>query len=391
MESRGKIEFANTLRGFAAVFVLISHYYGVFWLNRSATASLIHSPELPISTHAVPNYIALINSWSSFDAGAFGVALFFLISGFVIPFSLSKVGGLSFLIGRGFRIVPTYVVGFTISLMSLWLIGKYFSVAWPFSGKEVFIHYVPGLRDMLWSRNIDGIIWTLEIEVKFYLLCAVVSSLFKERSAKVFLVPLLIIPAHLYFSGLLPALLQEGSTWYTTLSALVFSATFVVFMFIGVAFHYSYQKIISERKTMFLVALLFAAFCYLWQSGPLASSKSQLWSYGFALLVFIFAYAFPTIFKANKFFDFLANISYPLYVVHGVGGYALLRVLLHLGLKAWVSLIIVTCTAIGVAWLLHVLVENPSQRLGKMVMKLFPSKRTDQASASSKNAVVVDQ
>jgi hypothetical protein len=46
-----RVDFANTLRGFAALSVLISHYYGAFWLNRPAVAYLTNAPALPLESH----------------------------------------------------------------------------------------------------------------------------------------------------------------------------------------------------------------------------------------------------------------------------------------------------------------------------------------------------
>ena len=43
--------------------------------------------------------------------GPFGVALFFVISGFVIPFSFETYGRLDFIVARFFRIYPTYLTG----------------------------------------------------------------------------------------------------------------------------------------------------------------------------------------------------------------------------------------------------------------------------------------
>jgi peptidoglycan/LPS O-acetylase OafA/YrhL len=108
-----KVDFANTLRGIAALSVVISHYFGVFWLYRSAVSSFINAPELPLSTYAIPNYINWLHKFPLFNWGAYGVALFFIISGFVIPFSLHKVNRLGFCVSRIFRIIPLYIVGFS--------------------------------------------------------------------------------------------------------------------------------------------------------------------------------------------------------------------------------------------------------------------------------------
>ncbi len=52
----------------------------------------------------------------------------------------------------------------------------------PFNIQEALIHAVPGIRDVIGSRNIDGIIWTLEIEVKFYVLCALSAGWLRRSS-----------------------------------------------------------------------------------------------------------------------------------------------------------------------------------------------------------------
>ncbi|MCQ4062259.1 acyltransferase, partial [Klebsiella pneumoniae] len=71
--------------------------------------NLIFAPPLDVS---MPVYLGWLHRLPQFNWGAFGVALFFLISGFVIPFSFVKATWLSFLVGRFFRIFPLYAVGF---------------------------------------------------------------------------------------------------------------------------------------------------------------------------------------------------------------------------------------------------------------------------------------
>ena len=161
----GKIKFANSLRGIAALCVLISHYYGAFWFFRNEVSNFIYAPILSdtINTPIVCEMVIYLLTNINFSFGAFGVALFFLISGFVITFSLNSKSRINFLVNRFFRIIPVYFIGFSISLASLGVCAKYFETQLPFTMQEIFIHYIPGVRDILWSRNIDGIIWTLEI------------------------------------------------------------------------------------------------------------------------------------------------------------------------------------------------------------------------------------
>ncbi|QKC86064.1 acyltransferase [Mesorhizobium sp. NZP2077] len=373
MENTGadRVQFANTLRGIASVSVLISHYTGAFWLdNRDSVANLIHAPALPLDKFAFPTYLSWLHTTvPQFSWGAFGVALFFLVSGFVIPFSLRNATWPAFVVGRFFRIVPLYMVGFSVTLAAIWLVGRYFDVPWPFGLRDVAIHYVPGLRDLLWLPSIDGIVWTLEIEVKFYALCALAIVLLRRRSPWVFVVPVVVAVLDLWGSRHMADLALGPPSIYRMSLAFSYSAPFLIFMFIGVAFYYLREKAIHGEAAVLGAAALFLLFATILDAGFLP----MLWSYGFAVIVFASAATFPRVFRSTRIGDFFADISYPLYVIHGVAGYAALRVLLDLGAKAWVSLAIVTAGAIALAWLLHITVEIPSHNLGK---RLASSLRT---------------
>jgi peptidoglycan/LPS O-acetylase OafA/YrhL len=66
---------------------------------------------LSLERAAFPTYLLWLHtSVPQFSWGAFGVALFFLVSGFVIPFSLRA--GPSFLVARFFRIVAAAYVAY---------------------------------------------------------------------------------------------------------------------------------------------------------------------------------------------------------------------------------------------------------------------------------------
>ncbi|MBZ9874973.1 acyltransferase [Mesorhizobium sp. BR1-1-9] len=367
-----RIEFANTLRGIAAICVLISHYAGVFWSGRGAVAGLIHAPELPLDRFGFPTYLLWLHTTvPMFNWGAFGVALFFLVSGFVIPFSVRNATWPAFLVGRFFRIVPLYACGFSITLLAIWLIGLYFGVPWPFEFKQVAIHYMPGLRDLLWSTNIDGIIWTLEIEMKFYVICALAIVWFRRQSLSVFTVPVAVAALGCFVVKNVANWAIDAPAIYTLGLAVQTSTPYLIFMFIGVVFNYLHSNRLQAELAMFLAAGLFLLFVALLQiTAPALGAMA--WNYGFAVLVFAFAASFPSLFRSTRIGDFLADISYPLYVVHGVAGYVALRVLLDLGLKAWLSLIVVTLGALGLSWLLHVVVEMPSHAFGKRLAQQLP-------------------
>lgn len=365
MQKHSRIDFANTLRGFAALAVVISHYYGVFWSNRAAVESITNAPALPLETHAIPGYISWLHFSPIFNWGAYGVALFFLISGFVIPFSLQKMSWVGFTVNRVLRIMPTYFVGFSVSLLAILISSEYFLREWPFSIREVLIHYIPGIRDIMWSRGIDGIVWTLEIEMKFYLVCALLIAWFQQRSLRVFFVPPALFALALYLNRMIPIWSNTNTSAFQLAMTYLTVSQYIIYMFIGVLFHYLYRGNIDANKAYFGVGCLFAMFCIHWLAGPYSANLEAAWSYAFALLTFAFSYSFPRLFKSNRIFDFLADISYPLYVIHGVAGYVALRIMLDMGFKAWSSLLLVTAACLFLSWLLHLLIEGPSQKLGK--------------------------
>lgn len=377
MQKTPRIDFANTLRGFAALAVVISHYYGVFWSSRAAVEAITNAPALPLETHAVPTYVQWLHTFPLFNWGAYGVALFFIISGFVIPFSLQKLSFIGFSINRTLRIFPTYIAGFTVTLLAILVSTEYFSREWPFTGREVLIHYIPGIRDVLWSRGIDGIVWTLEIEMKFYLVCASLIIWFRQQSLKVFIAPIVLFVLALYLNRMIPAWGNtNASAWQFAMTYMTVSQ-YIIYMFIGVLFHFLHLGKIDASKAYFGIGAFFAMFCIHWWSGPYSANLGVAWSYAFALLTFAFSYSFQHLFRSNRVLDFFADISYPLYVIHGVAGYVALRIMLEMGFRAWFSLLVVTTICIASSWLLHVLVEAPSQKLGKKLAAMRTGVPTD--------------
>jgi peptidoglycan/LPS O-acetylase OafA/YrhL len=364
-ESSSRIEFANSLRGLASLSVLISHYLGVFWLKREIAADLANAPLLPADRFAVPSYVRWLHPFEAFDWGPFGVGVFFLISGFVIPFSIERYGWRAFGISRFLRLYPTYVTGLTVSIAAVCLSGAFFGRDFPYSVSETVIHYLMGVRDIAWSRNIDGIIWTLEIEVHFYMLCMAVAIGLRRGSRLLSAVPVAILAGSLLLYPHMAGWSSRNASAYHLAYIATLNGQFLIYMSIGVAFNLHYRQKLRSDVLPFVVAALLGLFAATWYYSVHRVFFGQIWSYGLALLVFSGAYAFADRCPRYRVVGFFADISYPLYVVHGVAGYVALRVLLDLGMKAWLSILLVAVGAFGLAWLVHIWIEAPTQRLGR--------------------------
>ena len=363
--AQSRIEFANTLRGIAAISVLLSHYFGVFWLQHPTAAVLVNGDPIPADELMAPRYVIWINTLPQINWGAYGVALFFIISGFVIPFSLTRTTRSGFVVNRFFRLAPTYAAGFTVTLGALALSSRHFDNPWPYSPMQIAVHYVPGIRDLLWFPNIDGIIWTLEVEVKFYFVCWLLLPGFKRSSRLVLGVPFLLVVMGLLASRLLIAGDPAQGPVFIGLYNISLSTPMLTFMFIGVVFHYMYREHVTVRVGWAAIIVFFALFLLQFKSSVVGTQFPTSWSYGLAVLTFSCAYLWPHRLGSNPVSDFFASISYPLYVVHGIMGYAILLASSWAGLRPIWALLTATATAVVVALVLHTVVELPAQRLGR--------------------------
>lgn len=344
-----RLEFANSLRGIAALAVVAAHYCGVFWFARpeaGAFANAVIPADAPTPWLAHWLTLAFPINW-----GAFGVALFFLISGFVIPFSFARSNALGFLIGRFFRIYPLYMAGFSVTLAALALTGHAFGIPFGHEASDVAIHYIPGLRDIAGVPQIDNIVWSLEIELHFYLVCALSAPLLRAGALLVFAVPaaLLVLAA-------------------TATGLIAFDSQYLLFMFIGVAFNLWHRKAISAI-TLFGVAASILFACV--KVFSITMAPQIVHSYVTAFVVFSTCAAVSRWWPRLRVLSFFADISYPLYVTHPVMGYGLMAILLAHGVPVAVALACAFAAAISVAWLLHVLVEMPTHRIGQRLAQAF--------------------
>ncbi|WP_456634287.1 acyltransferase family protein [Bradyrhizobium sp. USDA 10063] len=350
----GKIVFADRLRGIAALCVVVSHYLSTFWTKQEYIPPVTGLPELHA---AIPIYVQWLQI-PYFNWGGFGVAVFFLISGFVIPFSFANYRRADFLIARVLRLYPTYLIGLSITLATVaaanWIIGTPF----PHAAGEVLIAYLLGVRDFLWVKNLDGIVWTLEIELKFYVVCAVIGPWLRDGSLKVFAVPVLLFAIALFLGNYLPI------SPSIHLNTVALSSPFLAFMFIGVAFNYYHRNLLDARNTLTLVLALLTAFAVAEFYG-MFKLREHIPSYCLAVFLFALAMKHSKLIARVPTLPFWSRISYPLYVVHGVAGYALMTVMLAYGIRAWLCIIVAFSAATLCSLALHYLIEAPTHKLGK--------------------------
>lgn len=362
-QNAGKIPFANILRGIAVLSVLIAHYIGVFGSIKGAYGGFSELPGRPY-----PAFLDVLFVIPDLNYGPLGVALFFLVSGFVIPFSVTSLYGqkgwrLSFFLARFLRLWPTYFVGLMITLLSLH-IAAYITKTELVTTPKMIATQLSFFRDWTGSVQMDGIVWTLEIEAKFYLLaCLFASSIVFGRP---------------YLFGLIILLTFIGDHYKVSFpnswnppSNFLFAAKYLTYMLIGTAFNLHFRRVISVWKTTMMVVVLYGTFA-------LCSDRESIINYLIAFVLFSACYYGKDRINGNRFLDFFADISYPLYVLHAAFGYIGLRLMMGSGIPSLVALALQTATTVGIAFVVHCYVEAPTHRLGRnLSKKLLGLSRTE--------------
>lgn len=348
-----RIEFANTLRGFAAISVMIAHYLMVFPHIQGAIAGFSPLPN-PVLKH-VEQFVTL--GIPHLNYGPLGVAIFFLVSGFVIPISLEKYSGkfgaISFLIARAFRLWPLYAVAAIFSATIIWLSHWHNNAEFRWTAGEILLTTTL-FRDWIGIQQLDGIVWSLEVEVKFYLLCAIFSASVRQArpSVALFVTPLVFLGY--YYKVEFP------NSWNPP-SNFLFPAPFIAFMTIGTAFYGLMKRKISARYAVTWTALALLLFC--------ASSRSIELTINYTLATIIFGSSFMLRekFKPTPVLSQLADISYPVYAIHAVFGYVGMRVMMGAGVDSWKAVAIMVVLVVALASMLHVCVERPSRVVGAKI------------------------
>ena len=173
----GDIPAIEGLRGVAVAWVIVFHYF------------VLRDGKFDDA------FIAFLKSWAPLEAfarnGYLGVDLFFLITGFLLtlPWFRHADAGLaapdwrSFYARRARRILPAYYVQLVILFFvvlplvypRIWIQSTPFVVG-NLGAHFTFLHYTSPLTSS--SMTVNGALWTLAIEMQYYLLLPLVAPLF---------------------------------------------------------------------------------------------------------------------------------------------------------------------------------------------------------------------
>lgn len=298
LEQKNRFEFIDGLRGIAALSVVFFH------LN------------LAIHNHgdAFPYYLAQL-----FSLGYLGIQIFFVLSGFVIAYSLRDAHmDLSFLtrffVRRSFRLDPPYwvIVGLTLLLAGIASLTFKSGVEFPFDALQIFYNLIY-LPDLMQEPLIVPVAWTLCIEFQFYLTFALLILMVQGTEMK-------LAYSLLMWTGLsLFSILQNTPWGILPLNPVTFIPHWYSF-FLGCATCWAMLGKIDKK---FLWSnYLIIAICSFWTPTPHA-----LVSVGTALLIYmVFQMGWLNSLLQEWFFQYTGRISYSLYLIHWPVGMKLIDI-----------------------------------------------------------------
>ncbi len=335
-----RYQHIDSIRGIAALLVV--------WMHVSEVFRLFLMEEL--------SDYWMYTVAETLDFGRIGVVAFFAVSGFVIPSSFSGQGraGLKvFVIKRFFRIYPVFWLSIPLAIYSGWYLWDR-----DISASQILAN-VTMLPLFLGEVPFEGLYWTLQIELIFYLLCALlfISGLLTTCSIA------MLAPA-LYLS-----FFTTGDQNYLFLSIMFWGALFRAWHETQNWHPFYYISLISIPTAIIVVYPIYKLYA-LQPFGPIEPIWIKfLASHALGLALFI---GLSTVLKIKQRpFAFLGEISYSIYLFHPVIFYPVYwwagrtehTWVREMPLVFWIIGIILT--TIAFSYLVYRFVEKPSIRLGK--------------------------
>jgi peptidoglycan/LPS O-acetylase OafA/YrhL len=156
-QTPSRLAWLDLLRGIAALFVVFDH----------------------LSYYVLQHVRAEVYNW--FDAGNYGVFVFFIISGYIVPASLERKGSVrTFWVSRLFRLYPLYLLAVGIAV-ALYFV-HFGSLRGEGSDPEASVlSQLLMMSNVLGGQNLPNVVWSLSYEMIFYLL---ITALFIARVNK---------------------------------------------------------------------------------------------------------------------------------------------------------------------------------------------------------------
>ena len=338
----------DILRFIAAMSVVLFHY-----TFRWHAADSVEMPSFP-ALEKLCQY------------GYLGVDLFFIISGFVILLTVYGKNPTEFVISRITRLYPAFVASASLT-----------AIATIFLGDDEFrvslVQYLINLTmvgDLLGAKFIDGVYWSLVVELKFYFLIFLI-IIFRQLKRIQILLGIWVILALITTAFNVPlrigfilfpkwaAYFIAGATFYLTYTEGVGRWKVIIIALSYCLAILNALDIVALRETNFRVDFSETAVIVIITS--------------FYTMFFLIALRKTTFLKSKSLVKFGA-LTYPLYLTHQKIGYMLFN---HLGnylnnyLNKYLLLILIVGLMLLTAYVINLYVERKLAKPFKSLLTSF--------------------
>ncbi|WP_430934753.1 acyltransferase family protein [Saccharicrinis sp. 156] len=302
-----RINTLDSFRGISVIIVMLSHF-------------LYGRPHPNTDSFLLPYE----DKYEYFDWGGLGVMFFFIISGFVIFYTLEKTSTFKqFWVKRFIRLYPSLIIAILLT----------FTVAIFFDYELIFprahkLHntimsstFIPPQLLNVFSQSIkfeytDGVYWSLWPEIQFYLLMSILFFKTKKPITLLYIITLTTIIINVFYLKVLDLFITTdnfpfSSVIYTFWFKKILNLSqYLPYFTMGVLFYKLYLNNKVHINTILIVPLAIFSF----------TSSSTIHNFViacFIALFFLFIY-YPKILKPLnfKYLQIVGFSSYFLYLIH---------------------------------------------------------------------------
>lgn len=275
--------------------------------------------------------------------GYLGVQLFFMISGFVIYYSIENKTILQFVKSRFFRLYPIYWICLTFTLIITFLFSDI-----RYTAEEILVNYTM-LQGFFKIRHVDGVYWTLCVELIFYFWAFI--NIFNRKATMigvfVFLIFSFVNIWYHFNIEIRTILLMEWSPYFIS----------------GLAFF----KIIIKKERSYLIVLFFSFLLSLYYADFQYRRISENYDVDYnvyfvfsiiSMFFIVFSNIDKIVFKYDGILKIFGGITYPLYLIHQIVGYLAIKKLMALNINGLYSVLITSVLMIIISYFINDFIEN---------------------------------
>lgn len=254
----------------------------------------------------------LLSPFEHFLDSYVSVTGFFIISGFLIIKSYNRTANTKdYFVKRMRRLLPAYILSVVggaliLSMFSTYSIELYFKdggfYKYLFSN-IIFLNFLKPCLPGLFIHNsqcaVNGALWTIKVEILFYIVVPVIAYYINRMSRKYLLLLFIYILSIIYKLSL-----EHGASNLSMILSRQLPG-FLSYFAVGISFYYYHGFYMKNRYKLFFVSVCVFALEYYF-------NLEILRPVALGNMIFFIAYSFPKLNAFGKYGDF----SYGIYIFH---------------------------------------------------------------------------